>query len=282
MPSPNVDEDLSEGLKLKEDENGRYSLTRVFHCSNLVGASPVEIFAQALTLTSAAGAPAHTGGNIPAAGEVLTVNGHKLYVRNRDLDPFPPNSAGVEVGYTEANLSIAGYGPTIIEVGSTVEQGETEFDYLNLAKPFAQRTPIEVLWDKANDTPGAGAKKQTPRVPIFTGKAVRRYRRQQSVNPESLADAYVGRTNSAGWKGLAADQALCVGISGVNTNSGAGLWDCSFEFAVDKIGLFRQIARAVDPDTGLPVWLNAARVAAGNGLKEIIVQGRVDFNALAL
>jgi hypothetical protein len=277
---PAVAEDLNEGLDLQEDENGRLSLTRTFFCTDLTGATPVEKFAQALTLT--AGGTAHTGGDVPAAFSFIIVNGKKLYVKSRRLEPFPPADATVYVAYGEANLTAAGYGPTIIECGSTCEQNETEFDAVERAKPFAQRNPIQLLWDKNNTTPGANAKKSTPRIPIYTGKSVKVFRRQQTIDPSSYADQFVARTNSGGWKGYSADQALCLSITGVNQNSGAGLWDTIHEFAIDKEGLHRSIVRAIDEDTGLPVFVDQARIAASNGIKEVVGQFRADFNSLAL
>jgi hypothetical protein len=274
---PTVVEDLSDGLKLTLRDGG-YVLTRVFHCEDLIGANPIEIFASALKMT--AGGPAHFGGNVPDYDDLQIVNGVELYAREFDVEPFSAADATVTVNYLQVVQTTAGFGPTQLEVGSTVEQGETEFNYIERAKPFAARTPITITWDKANDTPGANAKKQTPKVPFFFGKGVRRFVREQSTNPESQAELYVGRTNSNSWRGLGTDMAMCVDIHG--RNSGNGIWVTNYDFAIDREGLFRQVARAVDPETGEPVWINAARIATRNGIDEIITQFRADFNALGL
>jgi hypothetical protein len=277
-PVPDVEEDLSDGLKLSLRGGSGLAVTRIFHCKELQGSTPIETFASALKLTAAG--LAHTGGNVPAFDDILIVNGVELHAREFDLDPFPPVDATVTVNYLQVDPIVAGFGPTQLEVGSSVEQGETEFNYIERAKPYTLRTPITITWDKQNDTPGANAKKQTPRVPVFYGKGVRRFIREQGTNPESIAELYVGRTNSTSWRGLGAEQAMCIDIHG--RNSGNGIWVTNYDFAIDREGKFRQVARATDPETGEPVWVNAARIASKNGIDEIIVQFQADFNGLGL
>jgi hypothetical protein len=209
-PVPDVEEDLSDGLKLSLRGGSGLAVTRIFHCKELQGSTPIETFTSALKLTAAG--LAHTGGNVPAFDDILIVNGVELHAREFDLDPFPPVDATVTVNYLQVDPIVAGFGPTQLEVGSSVEQGETEFNYIERAKAYTLRTPITITWDKQNDTPGANAKKQTPRVPVFYGKGVRRFIREQGTNPESIAELYVGRTNSTSWRGLGAEQAMCIDI----------------------------------------------------------------------
>jgi hypothetical protein len=278
-PVPDVEEDLSDGLKLSLRGGSGLAVTRIFHCKELQGTTPIETFASALKLTAAG--LAHTGGNVPAFDDILIVNGVELHAREFDLDPFPPVDATVTVNYLQVDPIVAGFGPTIIEVGSSVEESSTEFSADEAVKPYALRTPLVLLWDRSSaGAPGASAEKKSPRVPYFAGKSVRRYTRQQSTNPETIADVVVGCTNSTTWKGLPQDAAMCVEYTG--RYSGDGIWTINAGFAVDRNGLFRQVARAIDSTSGEPVFLTQAQFAASNGAQVVRVQQRFDFNALGL
>jgi hypothetical protein len=273
---PTVVEDLSDGLKLTLRDGG-YVLTRVFHCEDLIGANPIEIFASALKMT--AGGPAHFGGNVPDYDDLQIVNGVELYAREFDVEPFSAADATVTVNYIQTSPIISGFGPTIIEVGSTLEVADTEFSADQLTLPWDQRTPIEVLWDRSvSGQPGANAEKQTPRVPAFVGKAARRYIREQSTNPETIAESVVGRTNLTTWKGLPQDAAMCVEY--VGRYSGDGRWTVNAAFAVDREGLFRSVARAIDSQTGQPAYVNQLDVQFENGIKVVRTALRYDFNSL--
>jgi hypothetical protein len=266
-------------LKLSLRGGSGLAVTRIFHCKELQGTTPIETFASALKLTAAG--LTHTGGNVPAYDDILIVNGVELHAREFDLDPFPPVDATVTVNYLQVDPIVAGFGPTIIEVGSTLEIADTEFDADQLSLPWAQRTPIEVIWDPSvSGAPGANAEKQTPRVPAFVGKATRRYTREQATNPETIADSIVGRTNLTTWKGLPQDAAMCVEYTG--RYSGNGVWTVNAAFAVDREGLFRSVARAIDPQTGLPAYVNQLDVQFENGIKVLRTALRYDFNSLGL
>lgn len=280
---PTVEEDLNNGLALSEDEAGKKTLTRVFFCKDLTGGNPVDLFASALELV--AGGIAHTGGDIPKRNDKLTVQGTDYWVKTRELKPWPPADADVTVVYTTdppAESGTAGLGPVTVEVGATLDQAETDFDYANLQLPFASRQTIRIPYDPSAVSPPASAPTFGARVPILLPKPVSNYNRDEAISEtdfEDKADAYVGCTNSVPWKGRAKGTVLCLAIIG--RKGGDGVMAANYQFARDKHG-FKQVARVIDPNTGQPVPLDAAKVAAGNGVKEVTVQGEADFNALAL
>jgi hypothetical protein len=274
---PNVVADIANGLKLSRNTTG-YQLTTVYDCQDLVGANPVEIFASAMKLTS--GGDAHTGDDVPVFGELLVINGSSMYARQFEVEAFPPNDAKITVTWTMLEPAPpVGYSPTIVEVGTIIEQVETSFDAANLALDYASRDTIKVSWDKgASGAPGASAIKQTATVPLFAGKAFRRYIRETTTNPETLADQFVARTNSTTWKGLPAGTAMIASWTGRNV--GDGKWQEVIDVVRDPVGKFKQVAIFIDPTTGQRVPATVAQLAANNGVVEVTVQASADFNSI--
>lgn len=264
-------------MKLSRTRDG-YQLTTVYDCQDLIGANPIEIFASALKLT--AGGNAHTGDDVPTYGQLVVVNGSSMYARQFDVEPFPPADAKVVVTWTMLEPAPPlGYSPTVVEVGTSIEQVETSFDGPNLLLPYASRDTIKVSWDKGSSgAPGANAIKQTAVVPLYAGKAFRRYSRETSTNPETLADQFVAKVNSTAWKGLPAGTAMIASWTGLNI--GDGKWKEVIDVVRDPTGKFKQVAIFIDPLTGQRVPATVAQLAANNGCVEVTVQGIADFNEI--
>jgi hypothetical protein len=269
MPDPSLEEDLVDGFSITRDADGVYTLVRTFFARDLTGATPVDRFASALSLSG-----------LPARGDTIVIDGTTVYAGPANLTPWPPADAMIKITYTErqTGLDIAGFGPIERESGTTLEQGETEFDADNLALPYANRTPISVEYDPTSSgAVGSGAlPPQGGRVPILVPKSTRVFTREQTVDPADYAEDYVGRTNSNVWKGYQPETVLCLQI--VGRNRGDGRWKVTHVFAIDKETKFRQFARYVLPDTGKPPKLSNGQLAAQNGIKEVIVQGSVAFS----
>lgn len=274
MPLPHVWEDLNEGLRMGQGEDGIWRLSRSFFCTDLPGANALEIFSAPYTMT-ATGGTAHTGGNIPDRWEQINVRGITLWCKSRDADPWPPTDAVVTANYDSESPPVAGFAPATIEVGSTLEQAETVFDADNLKLPFASRVMISV------DPPSAyaGADPQYPSVPILVPKPSIVITREQSSSPEWMADRFVGKRNSINWRGYAPGTVLCLSICG--RNGGDGIYVSTFCFARDPLGKFLQVMRWKDALGGFPI-LTAADISGRKGIREVDVQGMDDFNAMSI
>jgi hypothetical protein len=180
MPA-NVQEDLSDGLRITE-EGGVKQLTRIFFCTDLSGSSPIEILYSPYLLIASEGT--HTGGDIPERGERITIGGEDFWCISRSIEPWGTNDATVTCVYStqsQPEPGGSGYSPTITEVGTTLEQDQTNFDATNLALAYASRTPITIPPPAAF----AGQPSQNPTVPIFVSKATIVVSRTQTVSPEA-------------------------------------------------------------------------------------------------
>jgi len=280
---PHLDEDLADGFSISR-KNGRLVMTRTFFAINLTGATPPERLAQALLLHAGTGAAEHTGANLPDDGDEVEINDKTLSANDFAVSPWGAADAEIRVTYTEdlRDQDFAGYGPTIKEVGATVEEEETDFDYANLQLPLDQRTRIKVRYDPDASPPSGSStekKAQDARVRRWRGRPVIIFTREQSHDPEDLAADYVSMINSAVWRGYAAGTVLCISILG--RNAGDGKWVTTYQFAVDKHG-FKQYARWIDPETGLPPSLLTFMIGHQNGITEVTVQGEANFAGLNL
>lgn len=277
-----LEEDLRENLKLGY-VNGKLAVTKKYFAKDLTAVGAIPRLAQALDLTATG--TAHTGANLPKKGDSITVtlpNGvHTLYANGFEAKPWADADAEVDVTFDTTPPTDLGLSPVFSkETGATFEQAETDFDATNLALPFASRTPLTVSYTDTATTPDTIYADRPARVPILVGKEVLNWTRAESTDPAAFADLYVCKTNSVTWKGYPPETALCLSILG--RNPGTNQWSTCYQFAIDKEGKFRQVARYFFADTGLPPKLTAADVAASNGIKEVVVQGQVNFNLLNL
>lgn len=221
---------------------------------------------------------------VPKPEDQIIVYGRRLFARSFDLEPWGPADASMRVTYVE-DAPTGSTAPVIIESGSTFEQAETDFEASELAKPFAQRKPMVVKYE-AKWAVGAQFKPQSVRTPVLVGKPFRRYVIPYlGFDPGELAEKYVTKTNLRPWKPkgpkspYGVDEVMCLSI--VGRDSGQG-WEGTFDFAIDRVTKFHQVARWVNPENGQYPELTAKDLAAGNGIKDAIVQFQADFNALPI
>lgn len=274
---PHVDENLIDGLSVSRSADG-YKLTRVFHCKDLTGTTPTDVIVQALSLTSTG--TSHTGANIPEQWEAFTFGGRSFWCKDADAVPWSTNDAIVTCTYDTISPPVAGFGPLQIEVGASLEQSETDFDFENLQLPFASRSPITVFapLDIAEE-------EQSVRVPIYVPKACLIITRQESSSPEPRSDGWVGWTNSDTFRGYAANTVLMLDIRG--RNGGDGIWNTTYWMARDPLGKWKQIARWRNTDGTFPKLTPAdlaggGDIGIGYGIREVIVQGSKAFGPLGL
>jgi hypothetical protein len=278
---PHLNKDLVDGLKVGR-RDGKWFMSQRYEATGLTGANVKEMLAQALDLTATG--TAHTGDNLPVDGEEDTFGTKKVYANHFDVEPWGVNDAYVTVTWTDkkrGNFDVVGFGPVVKEVGATVEEIQTDFDYANLLLPLAQRQRIQVSYDELVEGPPTGTAKVIDATGVrrFHGRAVLNFTREQTVDPETMAPLYVAFTNLNTWRGYPRGTVLCLSIIG--RNAGDGIWSTSYSFAVDRLG-FKQYARYTVPETGHAPRLSVAQIAGQNGITEVVVQGEVDFSGMQL
>lgn len=267
---PTLIPDLTDGLRIEFDGT-RLSATVPYHVADLdITTDKVQMLAQAMSVAG-----------VPAPGTSMELEGRTLYAMRYSVGAWSDADAELIVTWVEDEAAMGGVG-TEVEVGSTLEQGETDFTAEERAKPFLERSPMYVLWNPAVDgaTVDSSEFRQHVRLPYFAGKPFRRYTKTLSEDPGALAEEFVGATNSTAWKGYEPEQVLCMGI--VGRNAGNGGFRTTFDFAIDKELLWHQIGRARDRATGEFVAVTNAQLAGGNGIDEFVVQKQADFNDLPI
>lgn len=241
---------------------GKVYATEKYFVKSCTGAIPIQVLADALAAT---GIPA------TAATLVLTIGAvtKTLGVSTRTPEVVEPDSAVVSVEYTEDDLVIPGFGPTIKEFATDLEQIETRYDYTNRQTWFSNpsaATAISVTY---------GSSVRPASVPCLAPRGVRVYTREETTDPAEFADNYIGRTNSATF-GLSSPigTLLCVSIRGVNV--GDGRWKTTYAFArrVEgwKVQAAYPFADGIIPEDAIE----------GDGFATVTVQGTADFNNLGL
>lgn len=217
----------------------------------------------------------------PQYDDSKVIRGRTIYARQFSVRAWADNDAEVLVTWVEDDTAIGGIG-TEIEVGTSYEMAETDFDAANRELPWAERTPMYVLWNPAVDgaTVDSEEFRQAVRLPYFAGKPFRRYTKTISEDPGELSEQYATFTNSSPWKGYPEETVLCLSI--VGRNAGNGGFRTTFEFAIDRVTKWRAVGRARDKATGDFVALTNAQVAGYNGISDFVVQGSKDFNDLPI
>lgn len=277
---PTLVEDLSDGLQLRLVDGERLELVRAWDAQDLVGANPTAVFASAWSLTG-----------VPTPNDYLDImkpggSLARVWPANYDLTPFPPADARLNVTYSERNLAILGastFGKCTVSGDSTLQQIETEFDWDNLQKPFAQREPLFVEYTATGVSVGAGGgatQQQGGRVPMFLPRASRTFTRFERTYPGARQDDYSGKRNSDAFMGAPVGTLLMwhVGFDQIRSD----LYSCSYTVVNDPYMKWQQVLRFVDPLSGKPQKLTQGQVAAQNGIKEVTTQGSIAFGALQI
>lgn len=263
---PTVSSGLSENLRFTEDpDTGRITYIERYEVTDLTPGTPAALFAQALALVPARG----TAG--PIVGTVVV---------QRIPEAWGATDCYIDVVYQTP--AIGGIGdPPQITIQTSLQQSESDFDAANLALPFGSRTPITVKYDQSsNGAPGPSPLSQSVRVPVLQPRSVVTFTRTINYNPAAESWVYVGKKNADVFLGEAIGTFLCLEMTAEAVTSSR--WRQQISFAYDPIEKFQQVARWVNPTTGVAPELTAAQVNGQNGIKLIDVQGSVNFAPLGL
>ena len=251
-------------------ERGRETATIKYHVIACAGDTPLLRIRDAVLNTP----------GIPREGQEIFT---KLVVDSVQAEPFGQDEATVTVtARTPENQTVIGVPGgqlnTFYEVGTTLEQGITNFNRSELRKPFANRTPYKISY-KASAT--ATAVEQSVTLPIYLPRSnwVQRKRIKTTADRVSqVSRFFAGTVNSKAWKGGPKNAWLCTGI--VGTSQDLVQWDIVETFAFDNIDYWRPTARYVDPITGQPPALTASDVQQSNGIASVDVQPEADFDGI--
>jgi hypothetical protein len=102
------------------------------------------------------------------------------------------------------------------------------------------------------------------------------FSRREGFSPAFKSRNFVGRTNSGTWGGDPPGSWLCTRIEGVSDDGGQ-TFNVTYEFQYN-IDTWLATVVFIDPDTGRP----PENLIEGEGLKQVQVYPRVDFNLLNL
>lgn len=269
-------QEQQEGLKYRI-ENGREVATMVYHVTGCVGSTPL------LRVRDAA---RNTPGIPQEGSEILP----RLVVESVEAVPFGQDEATVTVtARTPENQTVIGVPGgslnTFYEVGTTLEQGVTNFDRTQLSKPFSARVPATVQYARTIGTGSTAyttTDEQMITLPIYLPRSTWVQRKRIKTTADRVSQTsrkYAGKVNSAGWRGGPRNAWLCTGI--VGTSQDLVQWDIVETFAFDDIDFWRPTARYVDPLTGQTPALTQDDVAQLNGIAQVDVQPEADFNGIS-
>lgn len=272
--------EISESLRSRIADNGGNTLNRRFFIADLTG-NGLDRFLSAWNLLGKS-VPGHAGGptvSLPRANHRIIFAARAVLAKEFDLEPWGDADAILSVAYREDPTDLSGIPGVELESGTTLELDETMFTGDEREKPFNQRSTMYLLYEAGkNGRPADTTANRVPvRLPVWVGKSFRRFTKTLGEDPAPLGETFASMTNSVTWKGYPPETVLCLSIVGRNAGQG---WRTTGDFAIDKIGKFRQVGHAKDDKTGEPVVLTPQMIASANGIDEFRVQGRRNFNVL--
>jgi hypothetical protein len=272
MPA-SLDTHLVQGLEINFDGT-RMSATVPYFIKDLetpAGGDPLDLLAEALEVTG-----------VPAYGDSKVIKGRTVYAYRFRVTAWADSDAELQVTFVEDNAGGPSGINSEIEVGSTIEIAESDFEGSERVKPWNERSPLWVGYNPEVDVGEAAFasdQRQYVRLPYFAGKPFRRYTMTLGEDPGPLAENFVGATNSVPWNGYDVNEVLCMGIVGRNAGQG---FRTTFDFGIDRVTKWMQVARYKDPATGDPVKVTNNQVAARNGIKDFVMQVPRDFHTLPI
>lgn len=277
-------EPIAEGLMIRRSPAG-FEASEQFMVTGCTGATQREMLATAFGATSL---PAYNSSMVVTAVGMSAAQ--TLYAKEFSASVWGNEDAVVTVNWRPPGVGSGGGGlpasQVLIDVSTTLEQTETDFDAANRALPFTSRVPITVRYDPSSN--GAPATVGTATAySVVKNASVRglfprstiTYTTTENTDPSAESRAYVGRTNNATWKGLIANSMICMAITG-RSNDGGLTYQVTRTFAYDPDDLWQQVA-TITVDGERP-GLTPAQVQNQNGVKRVIVQGEADFSLLPI
>ena len=217
-----------------------------------------------------------------------------LKVQSREVEATGGQfSATVRVTYSNAQPSGGGGNsggpqtpddPARASVGATVQAQESEFD----------SSGTQIIIDGFNITNQDGASvtyaQQTQSIQVLQPQVTRRYTRIETQDPQALALAYVGHTNSNTWNAGDPYTWMCTAVNGETDDYGL-TWTVTYDFQYQsqyRNGTqwgWRTLVTAIDSTTGKPaegLELPTGGDLKGNGCRFVEAYHTIDFRNLNL
>ncbi|MFH1732456.1 MAG: hypothetical protein ABIF82_12515 [Planctomycetota bacterium] len=268
--------DKLDGSTGTYDALGWVSMTRTALVTGLTGTGQAEL-AETLTAT-----------NMPAIGSVHP------QIATLYLDSYAPMALGggkAKVTLTYKRKDDQSDDAAVLTVGTTLEQKETNTDYLGAVME------IDVADDYLVAHPDA-ALTQTGTATVGIPKTTLHFTRRETTCPATKSAAYVGSTNSGGWTGVDSKAPariwLCTAITGTS-NDGGVTYQVDYDFVhaeriIDGDGEVTQCTWDAfvfwqDPATGKPDPSSDDidyAAASGDGWARFQMYPTMDFNDLSL
>lgn len=272
---------LAEGLSYEEDPRTtvpRFSLSGMVQ--DLDEGTDQELLMQAYEELDAVGFSRYSSGLLTGITSVYGIGSTVLL--SRSMTAFPPYDTNFVLNY---GSPIAGtlLGPVKLEVGTTLQQGQTAFDHANLALPWTMRHRLQVTYDPTALGPPAKVtpyNTQSGTVPFYFQQPSANFTTtlpKSDYNVGALSTQYSGATNSADWYGEVKGSLLCMAIQG-SSDDGEITNVTHFVVNRDIYDFWMPYLQYIDVTTGRPPLLTDARLQGYNGIINPTVQGSQDFN----
>jgi hypothetical protein len=247
--------DIIEGTSLKQEDDGKYTLSRTFIVTGLSGTASQRVM-EALSVTG-----------IPAFREAHpTISG--LVVASRDVNVIDQENAQITCTYKSLTIQLTPPSETStpqITVGSSVQPKDINLD-INGDLMVVEYTPEGE----------ATAIEQTGTVSVMLPQTIYRYSRLEPSDPSSKSVTYTGKVNSTSFKGGAAGTWLCTRIEGTSTDGGES-FQVEYEFQYNQDG-WAAVVCYIDPETGAP----PGDLVDNTGIRAFEVYAEIDFSGLSL
>lgn len=272
---------LAEGLSYSEDPRTtvpRFSLTGMVQ--DLSEGTDQELLAEAYEELDAVGFSRYSSGLLTGITSVYGIGSTVLL--SRSMTAFPPYDTNFVLNY---GSPIAGtlLGPVKLDIGTTLQQGQTAFDYANLALPWTMRTRLKVVYD-VNSTTAPMTEtpfnSQSGTVPFYFQQPSATFTTtlpKSDYNVGALSTQYAGTTNSMDWYGEVKGSLLCMAITG-SSDDGEITNVTRFVVNRDIYDYWMPYLQYIDVTTGRPPILSPTQLQNYNGIINPIVQGSQDFN----
>jgi hypothetical protein len=276
---------LAEGLTYSEDPRTtvpRFSLTGMVQ--DLDEGTDQELLVQAYEELDAVGFSRYSSGLLTGITSVYGIGSTVLL--SRSMTAFPPYDTNFVLNY---GSPIAGtlLGPVKLDIGTTLQQGSTAFNYANLALPWTMRTRLKVTFDSTvpNGAPSPASLtnplcNQSGTVPFYFQQPSATFTTTlplSDYNVGALSTQYSGCTNSAEWYGEAIGSLLCMAITG-SSDDGEITDVTRFVVNRDIYDYWMPYLQYIEITTGRPPLLSPGQLQNYNGIINPTVQGSQDFN----
>jgi hypothetical protein len=247
--------DTIEGATLRQEDDGKISLTRTFIVTGLSGTASQRLY-EALSVT---GIPAYRAAHPTVSG---------LVCASREAVAIDHEQARVVCTYKTLTIQLAtpsDTGDCQMTVGGSVQSQDTNLDYAG--------DVIKVYYNTTADGTPVTVSVMKPQCSV-------RYSRLEPAAPYAKSMQYQGKTNSDTFLGEAAGTWLCTRLEGTSTDGGES-FQVEYEFQFNPNGWDATVIWT-DPETGNPPYDVDDAVNHPHAMKTVQMYTQIAFSGLNL